>query len=301
MSIPAFVYGSFQAGSSLLIGIVAFYSAVAYAVPWPWIVGLAIVLIAAERGEHPLSGAPFVLAVCALSGAGGYLARRLRELSAANAALRELVEKESAATMAAAVDDERSRIARELHDILSHSLAVVALQTAAAEHAWNSDRDRARDAVHAARTTSLEAIEQLKTLLTVVHDDPGGRRPLPTVDDLAALARTTTAAGFSVGYTVSGLPRPLSPQVQASVYRVAQEGIANAMKHSGGHGCAIHLDYRPGEVVVEVTDDGRRGRQGTGSRLGLAGVKERAAVFGGRMVAGPQPSGGWRLEVGFPG
>jgi len=301
LSLPAFVYGSFQAGSSLLIGIVAFYSAVAYSVPWGWVICVGVVLAVAERGDSPVGFSPFVLGVCALAGAGGYLARRLRELSAANAALRELVEREAAATTAAAVDDERARIARELHDILSHSLAVVALQTAAAEHAWESDPARARDAVHAARETSLEAIEQLKTLLTVVHDDPSGRTPLPTVDDLAELATTTTSAGFTVTLTVTGSPRPLPPQVQASVYRVAQEGMANALKHSGGHGCGIHLDYRPDEVVVKVTDDGRTTAQGGGSRLGLAGVRERAAVFGGHMTAGPQADGGWQLEVGFPG
>jgi len=304
MIAAALIFGPYQAGSSLLIGLVSCFSAIAYGVGWPLFAVMATLFAVIDnRGAMPqaIGGMAFVAAFLTLAGAGGYLFRRLRELSAANAALRELVQREAESTTRAAVDDERARVARELHDILSHSLGVVVLQTGAAEHAWTSDPERAREAVHAARLTSLEAIEQLRTLLTVVRDDPSAdRAPLHSMRDLPDLAERTTAAGFRVDLEVIGEERPVSPQVQASVYRVTQEGIANAMKHSGSAGCRIRLEYRPNEVVIEVDDDGGSTVAAPGSHLGLAGVRERAMLFGGRVDAGPRDAGGWRLRVAFP-
>jgi signal transduction histidine kinase len=305
MSIACVLFGTYQAGTSLLIGLVACYSALAYGVSLvvfiPVVIGFAL---ANSSGPMPgrIAGMVFVVAGMGLAGAGGLLARRLRELTAANIALRELVELQSEATTRAAVEDERSRVARELHDILSHSLGVVVLQTGAAEHAWTADPVRARESLHAARETAVEAVDQLRLLLGVVRDGPAGERvPVPRLDDLDALAARSRAAGFDVRLEVIGDPRPVPAEVQASVYRVAQEGIANAMKHSGAHGCRIRVDHQPDRVVVEVEDDGQGSGSGAGSQLGLVGIRERAAMFGGRVDAGPRSAGdGWRLEVAFP-
>lgn len=304
LTAAALFYGPYQAGSSVLIAVVASFSAMAYGVGWPLFIGMsAVFAVIDNRGPMPeaLGGVAFVCLLLGFAGAGGWLVRRLRELSAANVALRELVQMESASTAQAAVDDERTRVARELHDILSHSLGVVVLQTGAAEHAWDSDPTRAREALHAARETSLEAIEQLRTLLSVVRDDPTAQRtPVPTVADLPALAARTTEAGFRVDLEVVGVPHPVPAQVQASIYRVTQEGIANAMKHSGSRGCRIRLDYKPDTVIVVVDDDGGAPATAAGSHLGLAGIRERADLYGGKVEAGPRASGGWRLRVGFP-
>jgi signal transduction histidine kinase len=304
MSACAVVFGPYQAGSSVLIALVAGFSAMAYGVGWRVFASVTVLFAVVDnRGPMPeaLGGMAFVIVLLGAAGVGGALLRRTRELSAANVALRELVQLESASTTQAAVDDERSRVARELHDILSHSLGVIVLQTGAAEHAWDADPDRAREAVQAARRTSLEAIDQLRALLAAVHDDPSSdRAPIPTIDDLPALAARTTDAGFRVDLDVMGVPRPLPPQVQASVYRITQEGIANAMKHSGAKGCRIRLDYREDEIVVDIDDDGGGSAGGVGSRRGLAGIRERAALFGGSAEAGPRDAGGWRLRVEFP-
>jgi signal transduction histidine kinase len=304
MTACALAFGPYQAGTSLLIGLVAAFSATAYGVGWAvFSVTTVVFAVADNRGDMPeaLGGMVFVAAFLGLAGVGGYLMRRLRELSAANVALRELVQLEARSTTQAAVEDERARVARELHDILSHSLGVVVLQTGAAEHAWDSDPERARESLRAARVTSLEAIEQLRTLLTVVRDDPtSDRSPVPSIDDLPALAERTTSAGFRVDLSVVGTPRPIPPQVQASLYRVTQEGIANAMKHSGAHGCRIRMGYQPDEVVIVVEDDGGLADRNAGSQLGLAGIRERANLLGGRVEAGPRASGGWRLTVAFP-
>lgn len=306
MSAVCLLFGTYQAGTSLLIGLVACYSALAHGVPLgvflPVVLGFAL---ANSSGPMPgrIGSVLFVVIGMCLAGAGGLLARRLRELTAANIALRELVEMQSEATTRAAVEDERARVARELHDILSHSLGVVVLQTSAAEHAWTADPVRARESLHAARETAVEAVGQLRSLLGVVRDGPSGARtPVPRLDDLAALAARSRASGFDVGLEVVGDPRPVRPEVQASVYRVAQEGIANAMKHSGAHACRIRVQYRADCVVVQVEDDGQHAPgSGLGSQLGLVGIRERAAAFGGRVDVGPRPDGaGWLLEVGFP-
>jgi signal transduction histidine kinase len=305
MSAACLLYGTYQAGTSLLIGLVACYSALAYGVSLavfiPVLIGFSL---AESSGPMPgrIASALFVVISMGLAGAGGLLARRLRALTAANIALRELVELQSEATTRAAVEDERSRVARELHDILSHSLGVVVLQTSAAEHAWTADPGRARESLHAARETAVEAVDQLRSLLGVVRDGPAGERaPVPRLDDLTALTARSRAAGFDVELEVLGEPRPVRPEVQASVYRVAQEGIANAMKHSGAHSCRIRLHYKADCVVMQVEDDGRASSAGIGSQLGLVGIRERAAIFGGRVEAGPRPAGpGWCLEVAFP-
>jgi len=306
MSIVCLLFGTYQAGTSLLIGLVACYSALAHGVALGVFLPVVLAFAAANSsGPMParIGSALFVLIAMCLAGAGGLLARRLRELTAANIALRELVELQSQATTRAAVEDERARVARELHDILSHSLGVVVLQTSAAEHAWTANPVRARESLQAARETAVEAVGQLRSLLGVVRDGPSGERaPVPQLDDLASLVARSRAAGFDVELDVIGSPRPVRPEVQASVYRVAQEGIANAMKHSGAHACRIRVQYQADCVVVQVEDDGQHSHSSSvGSQLGLVGIRERAAAFGGRVDVGPRPSGaGWLLEVAFP-
>ncbi len=304
LSAVCVLYGSYQAGSSLLIALAACYSATAYGVPWP-AVGASIVGFAVVMAWGPLPEAlgqmAFVAVACGLAASGGWLARRLRELSAANIALRELVQLESAANTRGAVQDERSRVARELHDILSHSLGAVVLQTSAADHAWEADPQRAHEAVVAAHDTALEAVGQLRTLLMIVRDDPSeDRSAVPTIDDLEGLARRTSAGGFKVGFQVEGVPVPVPAAVQACVYRVAQEGIANAMKHSGTPGCMLYVRYLPDSIVVDVDDRGTAASTAGGTQMGLAGIRDRAALFGGRMRAGPRSTGGWALSVEFP-
>lgn len=305
MAACAILLGPFQSGPSAVIGLVAALRAGLYGARVPAVVVAAAVFTVSDaKRTWPaiLFDSFFVLAVLGVAAAAGYAVRRWRATSAAHEARRELAEGESTLLAQAAVEAERARVARELHDILSHSLGVVVLQTGAAEHAWDSDPGRARQAVRDAGATSREAIEQLRTLLEVVRDVPDAERaPVPGIDDLRALAARTTEAGFPVALDVVGEVRPVTPQVQASVYRVTQEGISNALKHSGGSGCRVRVAFEPDQVRVEVTDDGRGASSGEGSQLGLVGVQERVALFGGTFEAGPVDGGGWRLGVALPG
>jgi signal transduction histidine kinase len=313
LAVPSLLFGSYQAGSSLLIGLTGSFSAAAYGAS-RWFVAIAVVgfavvdsLALAARGAFSefAGSVAFVVLALGAAAAAGFVVCRLRALTAANIALRELVEHEAATLTHAAVEAERLRVAAELHDILSHGLGVVVLQTTAADHAWTSNPDRAREAVRVASRTALDAVDQLHTLLSVVRDTPdGGLTPVPTVADLDALAVASSSRGFQVDLVIDGTPRPVPAAVQASVYRVAQEGITNALRHSGARGCRIRIRYDPDAVTVQVQDDGSgsgsRPGSSVGSQLGLVGIRERARLFGGRVVAGPREPKGWRLRVEFP-
>ncbi len=234
-----------------------------------------------------------------LAANGGLLARRLRRTSA-RTSLGGTVQLESAANTRGAVQDERTRVARELHDILSHSLGAVVLQTSAADHAWEADPQRAHEAVVAAHDTALEAVGQLRTLLMIVREDPSeDRSAVPTIDDLEGLASRTSAGGFKVGFQVEGVPVPVPAVVQACVYRVAQEGITNA--YALGN-LRVHV-VRPLPPRIHRSARRRPGAKcprPVARRWVWPESRDRAALFGGRMRAGPRSTGGWALSVEFP-
>jgi signal transduction histidine kinase len=305
MALVALHYGTYLSGTSVLIAIVAVFSAASYGRNVPYVIAVCFGFDAALSVSAPTEGVlptvVFTTSLLAVVAAAGVGARRLRELLASartDAAANEmLAERERVAAAAA----ERSRIARELHDILAHGLGVVVLQTGAADHALDFDPALARGSVRAARHTAEQAIAQLETLVSVVRQDlPSATSPQPTISELPALAADASTPALTVRCDVHGDPSRTPAQIQASAYRIAQEGITNALKHSGGTRCAVAVDCTPAAVTVEVVDDGpgRAGAQGL--RMGLAGIQERVAVFGGRMTAGPAPAGGWALRAEIP-
>jgi len=206
---------------------------------------------------------------------------------------------------AAAADEERRRIARELHDIISHSLGVLVLQAGAAEQVLERDPERAREVLRSIRATGQEAIGEMGTLLGVIRGEVvASREPQPSLADVGRLVTKMGEAGLDVGMEIEGERRRLSPALELSAYRIVQEGLTNALKHAGGAHARVVLRYSDEELEIEVADDGGAGRNGNGngngSRRGLAGIGERVAVFGGRLDAGPRADGGWSLRAGFP-
>ncbi|MFC6237243.1 sensor histidine kinase [Longivirga aurantiaca] len=305
MTLIALLYGTYQSGASVLIAVVAVFSAASYGANLPYVIAVCFGFDAALSVSAPTAGVlptvvftTLLLAVVAAAGVG---ARRLRDLltearsQAAASGLRAEQERAEAATA------ERSRIARELHDILAHGLGVVVLQTGAADHALDFDPALARASVRAARSTAEQAIAQLETLVAVVREErPSATSPQPTISDVPSLAVDASMPGFEVRCDVRGDSSRAPAQIQASAYRIAQEGITNALKHSGGTTCSVSVDCTPVAVRVEVVDDGPGREGGAGLRMGLAGIQERVAVFGGRMTAGPAPAGGWALLAEIP-
>ncbi len=215
-----------------------------------------------------------------------------------------------------AAERERARIAREMHDILSHAVSLMIVQAEAGPLVVRSDPERAEAAFDAIAGAGRDAMVQLRRMLGVLRDDPsdgsepgGSRSPQPTlagIEDLIAAVRRT---GLSVTCGVDGDPRPLAPDVQVTVYRVVQEALTNVLKHADASTVSVRLTWTPdgrlGVTVENDTVDGavgaREGRTGAGGGRGLIGIRERAAAHGGTASAGPGPGGrGFRVAVDLP-
>jgi signal transduction histidine kinase len=201
----------------------------------------------------------------------------------------------------AAAEQERRRIARELHDVISHSLGVLVLQAGAAEQVLERDPAKAREVLESIRKTGQEAIAELATLLAVARGEiESSREPQPSLADLEQLTETMRQAGLNVEVEVEGIRRELPAAVGLSAYRIVQEGLTNVLKHAGHASARVVVRYTDRELEIEISDDGTGGPAGPGGRRGLAGVSERVAVFGGRFDAGPAPGRGWTMRAALP-
>jgi signal transduction histidine kinase len=204
-----------------------------------------------------------------------------------------------------AVTDERLRIARELHDVVAHSMSVIAVQSGVANHVIDSRPAQARQALATIEATSRSALVELRRLLGVLRqgDDPvASLEPNPGMAEIGRLADQIRSAGVEVELKVEGEPGDLPPGVDLSAFRIAQEGLTNVLKHGGGV-ARVLVRYSPGAVAVEIADDGRAGTDGApaeGTGHGLIGMRERVAVFGGQLTAGPVPGGGYQMSARLP-
>jgi signal transduction histidine kinase len=207
------------------------------------------------------------------------------------------------ARIAAAVADERARIARELHDIVAHCVSVMVVQAGASEDLLDRDPESARKPLRAVQETGRQAVAELGRMLGLLRGrDAGGLdlAPQPGTAQLPQLADRMGALGLPVQLTVSGDPRPLSPGVDLTAFRIVQEALTNALKH-GGPGATAHVEvrYRPHTLEVEIADDGRAGST-NGAGHGLIGMTERAAIYGGAIEAGARAEGGFRVHITLP-
>jgi signal transduction histidine kinase len=201
---------------------------------------------------------------------------------------------------------ERSRIARELHDIVAHSLTVVVTLAEAAAATAETDPPAARTAMTQVASTGRGALGEMRRLLGVLRtdqaDDVGTRAPAPGLDRVDELVAGARSAGLPVRLTVRGPARPLPSTLDATVYRVVQESLTNALRHAvDPTGVHVRLEWSAADLAVDVTDDGRR--HGTGARPGghgLSGMRERLLVFGGSVTTGPNRSGGWTVRAVLP-
>lgn len=204
------------------------------------------------------------------------------------------------------VDEERLRIARELHDITAHSLSIVAVQSGAALHVLDTDRESARSALVAIRETSRGALQELRSILGVLRGsgEVGGDVPLtptPGLARVAELARPLRDAGLRVEIDDPPLGEPLSAIVDASAYRIIQEALTNVLRHAGDASVHVTLTRTEEVLEVEVVDDGAGRSAGLPSEgHGIAGMRERALALGGTFEAGPVNGRGWRVAARLP-
>jgi signal transduction histidine kinase len=202
------------------------------------------------------------------------------------------------------VEQERLRIARELHDVMAHTIAVVTVQAGVAADVLADDPDEARAALATIRSASREAMAELKAtvgVLRAAEGDEAPRAPSPGLGQLDGLFETARDAGLRVEASVSGEPRPLPALVDLTAYRIVQESLTNVRRHAGAATATVTIRYEPADVVIEVDDDGR-GPAADGGRTGygLAGMAERSAAVGGRLEAGRKPGGGFRVSARLP-
>ena len=200
-----------------------------------------------------------------------------------------------------AVAEERTRIARELHDVVAHSVSVMTVQAGAAEEMLRVDPSRALEPVRAVQETGRQALVEMKRLVGMLRegDEEAGLAPQPGVADVERLVAQMREAGLGVELRVEGTPRPVPIGVDLSAYRVVQEALTNALKHGAGGRAVVTLRYGDGELALEVADDGR-GVATSGQGHGLAGMRERVGIFGGSFEAGPRVGGGFAVRASLP-
>jgi signal transduction histidine kinase len=200
-----------------------------------------------------------------------------------------------------AIAEERTRIARELHDVIAHSVSVMTVQAGAAEEMLRVDPTRAVEPVRAVQETGRQALVEMKRLVGMLREghEEAGLAPQPGVADVERLVAQMREAGLDVELRVEGSPRPVPIGVDLSAYRVVQEGLTNSLKHGGGGRAIVTLRYGDGELELEVADDGR-GAPSSGHGHGLAGMRERVGIFGGSFEAGPRADGGFAVRASLP-
>jgi signal transduction histidine kinase len=232
------------------------------------------------------------------------LGRVLRSRNALNRRLDEQareIERNRAEREQAAVLSERSRIARELHDVVAHDVSVMLVQAAAAKRTVPADPERARAAIAAVEETGREALGELRRLLGVLRrgDEELALAPQPSLERIGALVERMRATGLPVELEVAGDPVHLPPGVDAAAFRIVQEALVNVMRHAAATGALVRVGYEPAAVEVVVSDDGR----GTGpvrDGRGLIGLRERVALYGGELRAGRRPARGFELRARLP-
>jgi signal transduction histidine kinase len=238
-------------------------------------------------------------------------ARELRAEQLEERAARHEADQRSAAARAA--DEERSRIARELHDVIAHNVSVIVVQAAAASRVIDHDPAQAKASLAAIETTGREALTEMRRLLGVLRAGEAGLSseatpagPQPSLGELPELVDDMRAAGLPVELAIEGTPRELPPGVDLSAYRVVQEALTNALRHGQGASTRVVVRYGRDSIDLEIVDQGRGfvvapagGDSATGGH-GLAGMRERVALVRGELDAGPRPEGGFRVLARLP-
>lgn len=291
---------------ALVLALVMSYSAAAYATSRRRaVMGLGLLLAAAYAGAwlepHSELGDRLFTAPVLIGGpwAAGVLTRRFREqaqlLTVLNA---ELVERRAHDAEEAA-HRERTRIARELHDVVSHGLGMITVQAAAALRMLDVDPERARLPLEDIRKQGKEALTDMRTMLGLLADDPGATEQ-PGLDSLPGLLERLGSAGLTVAYDARSPLPTLDPEQQLVAYRVVQEAVTNALRHGDVSRLDVRVHTQDGRVRVEVDDNGTAQPGTAGTGRGLVGMHARAAQVGGQVEAGPRAEGGWRVILTLP-
>ena len=210
-----------------------------------------------------------------------------------------------------AVEVERSRIAAELHDVVSHNVSVMVVQAGAGRRVLDSSPGDTREALLAIEASGRTAMTELRHLLGLLApsgapeldgpEDQGALHPQPGLDEVPALVDRVRSAGLAVELRVTGTQRGLSQGPDLAAYRVVQEALTNVIKHADGARARVRIEYRAHDLIIDVSNvAGDSGPSAGGTGRGLIGLRERIAIYGGSLAAGPRPGGGWRVRATIP-
>jgi signal transduction histidine kinase len=291
--------------------LVAFYTLCAYQPPRRILAAAVILEVGAAgaaaqtapSGAHVARVWVFISGLVAGAGFLGYYVRTRRAYLASLVDRAERLERERDQEAQLAASAERTRIAREVHDIVAHNIAVMVALAEGAAYTVADSPGQAATIMGQVAATGRSALTEMRRMLGVMRQQGAPEHaPAPALADLDALLATVRAAGLPTVLTVTGQPFPLPPSAELALYRMIQEALTNTLKHAAATSAQVRLSYRPGAVGLEVTDDGQPGTAaaaapGSAAGHGIAGMRERAAVFGAEVSAGPDPGGGWRVHA----
>ena len=242
---------------------------------------------------------PIIFCVAWLVGFG--LGSKFRQVTEAQERAARL-EREREDQARLAVAEERARIARELHDVVGHSVSVMTVQAAGVRRLLKPEQEREREALEIVEQTGREALAEMRRLVGVLRrpEEAPALAPQPSLEHLDRLVAQAREAGLPVELRVEGDPVELAAGVDLTAYRVVQEGLTNALKHARAERAEVLVHYDDGHVELTVTDDGSGDGGGESGGHGLVGMRERVSVYGGELEAGPLPEGGYRLRARLP-
>ena len=271
------------------------------------VAGLAIGIGATAVVAHndPLGGLGnfvFVSLIVGVIWAVGFtLGRKLTEAALAKERA-ERAEREREDQARLAVAEERARIARELHDVVGHAVSVMTVQAAGVRMLLKPEQKREREALQVIEQTGRDALAEMRRMVGVLRslDEAPSLAPQPSIEHVEKLVEQARNAGLPVELRVEGEPVSLPAGVDLTAYRIVQEGLTNATKHSRAEHAEVLLRYDNGHLEVTISDDGPGGGGGESGGHGLVGVRERVSVYGGELEAGPRPEGGFALRVRLP-
>jgi signal transduction histidine kinase len=213
-----------------------------------------------------------------------------------------LAEREREERARRAVADERARIARELHDVVGHSVSVMTVQASAVRRLLEPDQEQVGEALQVVEQTGREALAEMRRMVGVLRhaEEAPALAPQPTLDQIEKLVQHARDRGLPVELSIEGDPVDLPTGIDLTAYRLVQEGLTNAIKHARAQRAEVLIRYENGQVELSVSDDGTGGGDGGGSGHGLVGIRERVSVYGGKLEAGPRLEGGYRLRATLP-
>jgi len=302
-----------------ILGLPALYAVAAHEEHRPrawWALGIACACLIVAAGASVLNtpdGFSYLngLSVVAfLAGAiiAGVLVRNRERIFVDTERRAAAAEADRQAEAERAVLRERSRIAREMHDVVAHGMSVVAVQAAAGREIVHTNPDKAAEVFARIETVGRESLMELRRMLGVLRDtgddNASSLSPQPGINDIAAAVSQSSATGVATELVIDGRPRPVAPGIELTAFRIVQEALTNVRKHAGRSATAtVRLTFEPSGLAVEIIDDGRgavTALAGAGTGHGLIGMRERVEIYGGEFTAGPRRGGGYAVRAVLP-